>query len=210
MDIFVVDDHQLFLDGFCLLLDKLNADTRITSCNNSQEGMKILSKNNNYDLIILDLSIPDIDGITLLKDIREKNILSPVVFVSASENINQIARAVLAGASGFIPKHSDTTVMIDALSEILSGNFYLPAALTPLIEKELDYLYKQADSVTALTKRQQQVLQSLSKGLSNKEIADLLSISEPTVKSHISIIFQTLNVKNRVECVREAEKVGII
>ena len=210
MDILVVDDHSLFLDGFCLLLNKLNNSVRITSFNTGQSALEVISQNNHFDLIILDLSIPDIDGISLFNKIRQKKILSPIVFVSATENINTIAHSMHIGASGFIPKNYDTNEMLSALNQVLSGEIYTPPELNSAINSEIDTINQLKEKFVSLTKRQKEVLQLISKGSSNKEIAEELSISEPTVKSHISIIFQTLAVSNRVECIRQAESTGII
>ena len=210
MHILLVDDHKLFLDGFCLLLNKLNSSVNITACDSGKCALENIPKAGNFDLIILDLSIPDIDGISLLAKIRQLNILSPVVFVSATENINKIAQAMNAGASGFIPKHSDTGDMLQALEQIVAGEIYIPPDMAAEIKSELENIKDHTGNFKSLTQRQQEVLQLISKGSSNKEIADSLCISEPTVKSHISVIFQTLQVSNRVECIRQAESAGLI
>jgi len=86
MNILIVDDHQLFLDGFCLLLKKLNHEVSITDFESSEEALIALKEPSNWDLIILDITLPDIDGIEILKQIRNQGILVPVVFVSASES----------------------------------------------------------------------------------------------------------------------------
>jgi len=100
--------------------------------------------------------------------------------------------------------------MLNALQSILDGEIYFYPDLKISIETQLEEMMENKDIAEMLTSRQLEVLKIMAKGASNKEIADLLFISEPTVKSHISIIYQLFDVKKRVECVRKAEWLGIV
>ena len=210
MNILIVDDHVLFLEGFRLLLDKLDQPLDVHACHSGRKALEQLSSKTRYDLIILDLAIPDVDGITLLKKIKSRRILSPIVFVSASENIKQIAQVLHFGASGFIPKNSSSDIMLDALRKVLAGNVYVPQPLISAINDEIKNLKAINCKLQELTPRQKEVLRLVSTGYANRDIAESLEISETTVKTHITVIFRTLNVGNRVECIREAERLGII
>lgn len=210
MNVLLVDDHALFLEGFCLLLGKLFNPLSLDTCTSGREALALLDGKTEYDLIILDLAIPDVDGMILLKYIKKRKILAPVVFVSATENIKQIARAFYMGASGFIPKHAPSDTMMVALSDTLEGNNYAPENLIDEIRAEIKKLVRLRDKASNLTCRQLEVLQLISKGLSNREIASQLGLTENTVKSYIAIIFRTLNVSKRIECIREAESLGVI
>ncbi|MDH5517496.1 MAG: response regulator transcription factor [Gammaproteobacteria bacterium] len=210
MHILLVDDHKLFLDGFCLLLDKLDHHVQISSFDKGHDALEQITVADKFDLIILDLSMPDMNGIEILKTIRKMNILSPVVFVSSTDDIKKIALAMNAGASGFIPKHVDSAQMILALEQVLSGDYYIPNEMIDALNNAMIAIKNQARSIQSLTQRQLEVLQLISQGKSNKDIALTLSISEPTVKSHISVIFQTLQVSNRTASVHLAEKLGLI
>lgn len=210
MNILVVDDHKLFLDGFCLLLKKLNHEVSISAFEYSEKALEQLKASSDWDLIILDITLPDIDGIEVLKIIRQQGLLIPVVFVSATENTYQIACTYYYGANGFIPKSCDTQTMLLALQSVIAGEIYFDPDLKVVIERQLDEMLQHKDIAEKLTKRQLEVLKFMSDGASNKEIAEILFISEPTVKSHISIVYQLFGVKKRVECIRKAEWLGLV
>ena len=188
MNIIIVDDHKLFSDGFCLLLKKLNHDVSISAFEHGEQALQALKGSSGWDLIILDINLPDIDGVKILQKIRKQGILVPVVFVSATENVYKIACTYYHGANGFIPKASDTQVMLSALQSVIDGEIYFYPDLKTSIDMQLNELSKNHDISDKLTNRQLEVLKIMAKGASNKEIAETLFISEPTVKSHISII----------------------
>lgn len=210
MNIIIVDDHKLFSDGFCLLLNKLNHSVSINAFEYGEQALKALKSSSDWDLIILDINLPDINGVKILQAIRKQGILIPIVFVSATENIYKIACTYYHGANGFIPKASDTPVMLSALQSVVDGEIYFYPDLKISIEMQLSELAKNYDVSEKLTSRQFEVLKIMAKGASNKEIAETLFISEPTVKSHISIIYQLFDVNKRVECIRKAEWLGLV
>ncbi len=210
MEIVVVDDHQLFLDGFGMLLSKLNHEVNLHTYENADKALSAIIENNDIDLVILDMSLPDLDGVEVLKKAREQGILVPVVFVSASDNIYKIACTYYYGGNGFIPKTTDTEEMLQALQQVLEGEIYFPPDMKLAIEQQLQEIQKIQQVREQLTSRQLEVLKIMAQGASNKEIAEALFISEPTVKSHISIIYQLFNVNKRVECIRKAEWLGIL
>lgn len=210
MDILVVDDHKLFLDGFSLLLNKLNHEVSISAFEYGEKSLEAINKSSDWDLIILDITLPDIDGIEVLKTIRQKGLLTPVVFVSATENIFKIASTYHYGANGFVPKSCDTQIMLSALQSVLDGEIYFYPGLKVAIDIQLEELINHKNVSEKLTNRQLEVLKIMAKGASNKEISEALFISEPTVKSHISIIYQLFEVKKRVECIRKAEWLGLV
>ncbi len=210
MDIVVVDDHQLFLDGFGMLLQKLNDHVTVQTFENAQKALDELQPANTCDLLILDINLPDLDGVEVLKQLRQQGALFPIVFVSASENIYKIACTYYYGANGFIPKTCDTQHMLQALQDVLDGDIYFYPDFRLSIEKQLDDIQKIQEIREQLTSRQLEVLKIMASGASNREIAEALFISEPTVKSHISIIYQLFKVNKRVECIRKAEWLGIV
>lgn len=210
MEILVVDDHKLFLDGFCLLLKKLNHEVSISAFECGEKALTAYNSSSDWDLIILDITLPDIDGLEVLKTIRKQGGLTPVVFVSATENVYKIACTYFHGANGFIPKACDTQVMLSALQSVIDGEIYFYPDLKLSIDIQLNELSKNRDVGDKLTNRQLEVLKIMAKGASNKEIAETLFISEPTVKSHISIIYQLFDVNKRVECIRKAEWLGLV
>lgn len=216
MNILVVDDHQLFIDGIRLILNKLDAAVSITESNAAEQAIEILESGEEFDLILIDLSMPGMDGMSVLKRMHERKTWLPLVVISAEEDVHTIKSALDAGALGFIPKAHSSQQMITALHAILDGEIYIPAD----IEKQIDNLASrrplaEANSNEALqasniTRRQFEVLQLLAKGYTNKQIATSLFLTEHTVKAHVAALFGTLNAGNRTECVKKAQDKGLL
>lgn len=211
MQVLVADDHQLFLDGIQHILKKLDTVVDITETTQAERAIEILESGKSFDLILIDLSMPGIDGMSILQRMHERKIWLPLVVVSGEEDSRKIKSALDSGALGFIPKAHSSQQMLTALKDILDGEIYIPED----IEKQINNLETkrppaEASSNDALkssgiTKRQFEVLQLLAKGYSNKQIATTLFLTEHTVKTHISALFTALGANNRTECVQNAQ-----
>ncbi len=216
MHILVVDDHQLFLDGIRHLLEKLEPGTTITEANTVESALDALDHSSQFDLALIDLCMPGMDGLALLQSMNNRRIRLPVVIVSGEEELAKIKAAMDMGALGFIPKRYSSQQMRSALSQVLEGDIYLPEHL----ESQLDRLASRREPRTAehnpavkesgITRRQYEVLKLLAQGLSNKQIANTLFLTEHTVKSHVSALFVLLSANNRTACVQNAERRGLL
>lgn len=211
MQVLVADDHQLFLDGIQHILKKLDTDVEVTESTSAERAIEILESGRKFDLILIDLSMPGMDGLSILKRMHERKVWLPMVVVSGEEDVQKIKSALDSGALGFIPKTYSSQQMLSALQTILDGEIYIPEkiekqitvleARRPLTEKQSNDVLK----ASGITKRQYEVLQLMAKGYSNKQIATSLYLTEHTVKSHISALFTALNASNRTECVQNAQ-----
>lgn len=216
MHVLVADDHQLFIDGVRHILKKLDAVVDITETTFAEKAIDILESGQEFDLILLDLCMPDIDGLSILQRMHERKVWLPLVVISGEEDVGKIKSALDSGALGFIPKAHSSQQMLSALKEVLNGEIYIPDN----IERQINNLETrrppaEADSNEALktsgiTKRQFEVLQLLAKGYSNKQIATTLFLTGHTVKSHVSALFTALSADNRTECVQNAQKKMIL
>lgn len=207
MRILVVDDHQLFIDGVRHILEKLDDQALITEANRALEAIELLESGREFDLILIDLSMPGMDGMSVLQRMHERGVWLPLVVISGEEDVRTIKSALEAGALGFIPKSHSSQEMLAALNHILDGEIYLP----PGIEKEMERLgSRQTRHESPITRRQMDVLQLMAKGYSNKQIATSLFLTEHTVKAHVSALFTTLAANNRTECVQIAQRQGIL
>ena len=210
MQVLVTDDHQLFLDGVRHILEKLDSNVEVTESTSAEKTIGILESGQEFDLILIDLSMPGMDGLSILQRMHERKVWLPLVVVSAEEDVQKIKSALDSGALGFIPKSHSSQQMLAALHAILDGEIYIPAniekqinvleARRPLAEAQNNVALKSS----GITKRQQDVLQLIAKGYSNKQIASSLFLTEHTVKSHIGALFTALNASNRTECVQNA------
>jgi len=206
MNILIIDDHQLFIDGLGYVLKALADEVVITETNRVDEAIEKLEKDHDYDLILLDINMPSLDGLSLLHRFTAEELCIPVVIISAEHKAGLIRQALDWGVMGFIPKSHNASQMIDGLNAILEGTMYLPEE----VQKRLDRLPlagQKPNTASTLKKigisqKQLQTLELMAKGLSNQQIAVTLGRSEHTIKSHISVLFRALGASNRTECVK--------
>lgn len=204
MKVLIVDDHTLFREGLCYVLSELNEQISILEASGYEQAIQSVAANPNFDLVLLDLNMPGKDGFTVLNIFEKTYPAMPVVILSASKKHSDIQRALDAGAMGFIPKDTTSTVMLSALRLILSGGIYVP----PDMAQQFG-LNKGDSNVPDLTPRQLQVLAKMVQGHSNKVIASQLNLAEATIKMHITSIMRTLGVSNRTQAVMLSEKLGL-
>ncbi len=209
MQILLADDHPLFLDGLRHILSQQDDSVQVHCAETGEAALRLLRGGIEFDLLLLDLGLPDTDGLGLLHILREEAIMVPVIVVSASENLHQIRAALAAGALGFIPKSHHAAQMLDAIHEVLGeGGIYLPDDIRTHIDR---FIANDETPVSqGITSRQHQVLILLAQGLANKQIAQRLNLTEHTVKAHLGALFQTLKVSNRTECAQKAQRLGLL
>jgi DNA-binding NarL/FixJ family response regulator len=163
-----------------------------------------------YDLILLDLSLPDTRGANLLMTMRAGHPDIPVVIVSGQSEKATIVSCLEQGAMGFIPKTSSREVLLNAIRLVLSGGVYVPGeALLPDVTKPAPVLPLASGSISSLSPRQMDVMRLLLKGLPNKLIARQLDIAENTVKIHVSAVLKELGAQSRTEALLIAHRMGI-
>ena len=194
----LVDDHRLFLEGLALVLQPLSQAVHIDLADSAAAADQ-LRRQHDYDLILLDLRLPDRSGLHLLRDWQQAGNPTPVAVLSASESPADMQAALQAGALGFIAKSSDAQSLRSAISRLLLGEC-LPLPL-PLAGNQ---------PAGSLTPRQQEILLLLAEGLPNKSISRQLQLSEDTVKTHLKALFQHLGVHTRTACVSVARQRGLL
>ena len=205
--ILLADDHVLFREGMCHLLQQMGDGVDILEAGTLDVALECVRCNPDIDLALLDLNMPAMQGMMGLSLFRERYPEMPIVVVSATTETGLVQKALDAGVSGFIPKTSPTEVMLSALRLVLSGGVYAPPDL--LMPKSAHKGRGRGSAGNQLTGRQEEVLHLLAKGLPNKVIADTLNLSEGTVKIHLYAIYRALNVRNRTEAVLEAQRLHL-
>lgn len=223
MKILITDDHPLFRDGLRYVLQPLDEDLTIFEAGNFDETVGIATAHPDLDVVLLDLAMGGTHGLAALQRLRGRFPALPVVIISASEDGDTMRRALDLGAQGFIPKSSSSSVMLGALRLVLAGGIYLPPAFLAEVKtipardkKDFDAPSPARGSVSSppgpahgLTLRQLEVLSLVCKGFANKEICNLLGLSEGTVKIHVTAILKALNVTNRTRAVIVARELGL-
>ena len=204
MKILIVDDHALFRDGLCLVLQELDDQATILDASDYDRAVDLMAENPDMDLVLLDLNMPGKDGFAGLDTFSRHYPTIMVVILSSSNERSDIQRALDAGAMGYIPKESTSSVMLNALKLILAGGIYIPQIMAQQDEQIQDGL-----TASDLTPRQVEVLKLIVQGHSNKVIASDLNVTESTIKMHLTSIFKVLGVSNRTQAVLAAEKMKL-
>ena len=210
--IVVADDHALVRGGLAQLVKLVEENVEIIESNDFTQTLEILDNGQTIDLLLLDLLMPGMNGVEGIKQICKQWPDVPVIVVSVRENIAAIRNALAAGAMGYIPKTSSPDVMMSAIKLVLSGGVYVPPHVlgsTSKSEEQAQELGIETETLGSsieqgyaqLTQRQQEVLDLMALGKSNRDIANELGLTTGTVKMHSSRIFKTLNVQNRTEAV---------
>ncbi|HQW21317.1 MAG TPA: response regulator transcription factor [Rhodocyclaceae bacterium] len=198
LKLLVVEDHALVREGLLQTLRKLDRGVACTGVSDAEEAIALLEKSNeDYDLCLLDLMLPNLNGMGCLGVLRKRFPAMPVVIISALDDLDTMARAMRAGASGFVSKSSSGEVLLTALRQVLAGEVYLPPSLQGELSASQKHRERSLSEQYDLTAAQMRVLEPLIQGNTNRQISELLGLTEGTVKIHVSAILKALNVTNR-------------
>jgi len=208
MKILLADDHVLFRAGLIHVLRQLDNNVEVIEAGTCADALALAEAHPDLTLALLDLRMPDGDGLNAFAAIIERRSTLPVVVLSASEKRDDMQRALKAGALGFIPKATTPTVMLNALRLVLSGGIYVPPEMIHLSDSGGSAGDGDA-SASGLTPRQFDVLARLIEGKTNKAIANELGLTEATVKAHVTAVFRALKVNNRTQAARAVETLQI-
>jgi len=202
--IILVDDHQMFRDGVkSVLSDEENIDI-VGEVGNGKDLFKLL-ESTRPDLIITDISMPDISGIEVAKSISENYSDIKILILSMHSNEEFITKALSVGANGYLPKDTAMSELLEAIHTIYKGENYFNKEISDTILKSLRNK-SQKNEGKSLTNREKEIIELVVEGLTNKEIAEKLFISIRTVDSHKNNIMQKLNLKSSIELVKYAIK----
>jgi len=202
----IADDHPLFRGALREAVSGLLAQLDIAEAGTFDEVAELLERGGEVDLILLDLTMPGVRGFSGLMYLRAQYPSVPIIVVSANDDPAAIRRCMEFGASGFIPKTLGVEAMRAAISRILGGGVWTPPDIDLTTGSDAETSALMARMAT-LTPQQVRVLMMLSEGLLNKQIAYELSVSEATVKAHVSAILQKLGVESRTQAVIAAAKI---
>jgi len=214
MKFLVVDDHALIRDAMRGVLKELEGGAIVLEAASARQAMDLIPQHPDLALILLDLQLPDRDGIEAMGELRELYPAISVVMLSAFNDRDNVVRALDNGALGFIPKTDSREILLGALRLILAGGIYIPPEiliLGPAMTAASDSTTpakRPSPAELGLTARQVDVLALMMEGKNNKLICRALELAEPTVKNHVSAILKALGVTNRTEAVLAVAALG--
>ncbi len=203
--ILLVDDHLLFAKT---LHSVFSPDSDVTICQLGMDGLMQIV-NNKYDVVLLDINLPDIDGCKILNLIQKLKQPPPVLILSGENNAQVVRDLKQSGAKGFCHKSISPEVLVQAIEAVTSGSeWWMETSQSDQTDSHNACL-KVAERV-GITGRQLEILELLNQGYYNKLIADKLNIAESTVKTHIAALYRILGVHTRTSCLHAARKIGLI
>lgn len=198
-----VDDHAIVRESLVLLLSQRMPELRIFEAGSLMQTELTLRTRRDIDLVLLDLDLPDSLGLETLDAVRRTAPAVPVVVVSSLDGAQWAREAVDRGAAGFIHKTARSAALLDAVQQAVKGGVVLPPAL-------VDGVQDLHSALDQLSNRQRDVLRLLVSGLSNRDIAAALMLSEATVKTHVNAVYRRLNVSSRTQAVMVAARAQVV
>ena len=213
MKVLIIDDHALIRDALARVLTGLAPDVIIAEAAEPRLAFETIEREPDLDLVLLDLALPGMHGLTALKALREKYPAISVVVVSATVDRESVKEALDFGAMGYIPKSSSNEVLKNALQLVLAGGIYIPPEILGRNETVGPVAGPAAGTRSpteiGLTERQAQILALMMRGEPNKVICRELNLAESTVKNQITAILKALNVTSRMQAVLAVAKLRL-
>lgn len=198
INVMLADDHVLIREGIKQLLE---FDGSMKVIAEASDGIECLEKLKNVkpDILLLDINMPNMNGIDVLKEIKEKNDPLKVLILTVHSEVEYLVKAVDIGANGYILKDSGSAELKQAINAVIDEGSYIQPNLIPALNSRLINRDMDKEKLASLTKREVEILTQVACGMFNKEIAVNLNISERTVKNHISNIFKKIDASDRTQ-----------
>lgn len=203
----IADDHELFRSGLAELLKKHEDIKIVKSVADGFEFMNIINSKFEADIVLLDITMPNMDGFQVLKELKTlASNIKPIV-ISMHSDGNYIAKCAKMGAYGYLLKNTDESELIFSIRTVYKGKKYFSSEIS---EKMINFMSTQSISENVLSNKETEVLGLISKGLTTKEIAAKLFVSSRTIETHRTNILKKLEVKNTAELIKKATEIMLI
>lgn len=203
----IADDHELFRNGLVELLKKHDDIKIVKSVADGFEFMNVIKGEFEADIVLLDLTMPKMDGFQVLKELKNLNAKIKPIVISMHSVGNYIAKCAKMGAYGYLLKNTDESELIFAIRTVYKGKKYFSSEIS---EKMINFMSAQSVSENVLSNKETEVLELISKGLTTKEIAAKLFVSSRTIETHRTNILKKFEVKNTAELIKKATEINLI
>ncbi|MFP8965159.1 response regulator [Pokkaliibacter sp. CJK22405] len=198
--ILIADDHPIFREAMVNVVTASLPEPSLSEAASLDETLTQLAENE-PDLLLLDLHMPGMEGLQGVANIRNAYPFLPLIIISAEEERHFILQAISYGAMGYIPKSMPRLEMQQAITQVMSGRVFIPTSVIGSTSNHASQPKAPNLQELCLTRKQQQVLERMILGESNKQIATRLHIAETTVKAHVSAVLRKLGVQSRVQAI---------
>ena len=211
LKLLVVEDHALVREGLAQTLRQLDSAVAVFEAADCEAASQFLQQAGAMDLMLLDLGLPGLDGLSYLSTLRRRYPEMRVVILSAFDDAKTVSKAMRSGAAGFVPKTYSSDRLLEALRRVLAGEVFAPdsGAIPAVTIPRASSGGRVDPAKIGLTERQSEVLRLMSLGKTNRDIAALLGLSEGTVKVHMTAIFKALGVSSRTQALVAISHQGI-
>ena len=207
--VLIADDHPVVREGISAMLNRERDIEVVGEAASGREAI-IRARETKPDIILMDLRMPDIDGVEAMFKIREQDKDVQFIVLTTYDNDEYIFRAIEAGARAYLLKDAPRENLFQAIRSVFRGESVIEPTVASRLLDRFAEMSRQSRETEEFTERELEVLNLMAKGESNKEIADRLSITQSTVKSHIQSLFQKMNASSRTEVVTRAISRGLI
>ena len=212
--ILIVDDQALFREGLNTLLSVQDDFSVVGEAANGEEAIR-MAKRHQPDVILMDLRMPILDGVSAVQQLRNAEVSSKVIILTTFDDDEYVFEGLQAGAVGYLLKDVSSEKLFEAVRAAARGEYFLMPSITTKVMTEFSRLARSVGSIDTaaknpLSNREMEILQLIATGASNKEIANRLVITEGTVKNHVTNILGKLAVRDRLHAVIAAKEMGII
>ncbi len=207
--VMLADDHNLVRKGIKQLLEfdgKIKVVAEVSDGEECLNQLEIVQP----EVLLLDINMPNKNGMEVLEEIRKQKLSVKVLILTGHNEIEYVMKAIDIGADGYVLKESELTELVKAILAVTRGECYIQSNLIPALKSKLVSANSDKDKIISLTKRELEVLVQVANGRFNKEIANMLDISERTVKNHISNIFRKIDVVDRTQAAVFAIKNNLV
>lgn len=208
--ILIIDDHPLVIDGIKTMLKDVEYLEIMDAAKTGAEALQILNESPGIDIILLDINLPDMDGLRLCELIRENNKTAKIIGLTYVNEAGIITQLIKKGANGYLLKNMERDELIHAINQVLDGSLYLSKAANEKIIEQLQNSGLTADNIPVLTRREKEILHLLAEGLTSHDIADKLFLSSYTIDTHRKNMLQKFNVHNTQALLKAVQSFRLI
>lgn len=210
--VLLVDDQTLVRQGIRSLL-ALSDSVRVIAEVSDGSGVLPALEQQQFDVVLLDIQMPNMDGLQVLEAMRQHSIETPVIVLTTFNDEARLLRSAQLGARGYLLKDVDFEQLVSAIEKVSAGELLIQAAVTQHLLRGLkkpDFTFEAADKPESLTPRELEVIRYMAGGYSNKEIGSAVHLSEGTIKNHVSSILSKFGVRDRTRAVMKALELGLL
>jgi DNA-binding NarL/FixJ family response regulator len=207
--ILIIDDHPLIAGGIEMMLKDVGYLSIQATANTGAAAMQFL-ETNEPEIILLDISLPDINGMQLCEKIREKNKFSKIIGLTSSNDASIITQFLRNGANGYLLKNMERSELLEAIDEVMNGKVFLSKAANEKVLEQFASISTALNNLPALTRREKEILQLLADGLNGPAIAEKLFLSHFTVETHRKNLMQKMNVNSTTQLLKMAKEKKLV